>query len=564
MTRKRTTAGLAASAAAVLLLAACGGGTTSSSNGKSSDNNGAVLPNTAWKTAPYADVKQGGTLVQSVSQLPFNFNANQADDGLGDTYTIEYPLLLSAVTFKPDGSWIRDPNTTDSLKIVSKDPLKIQVKLNPKAVWSDGKPITATDMVNWWKAENGKNPAYQVVSTTGYDDINAVTQGSDQYEYTVSFTKVNADWPNYIYPAVPSSVSSTPAAFNKGYVKKMFPGNGPFVVSSIDQNAGVVTETPNPRWWGRKPKLDKIVMRVVNQDSLGQAFANKEINLLDTQANPDVLAQAQKRSDAVIEKAGGLTWTHLTFNATRAPLNDVNVRRAIAHAIDRKTMVAVIQKELGVTPTVQGSVVYVPGQAGYKDVASTEIGYSLKDSASDLKKAGYTKGSDGVYAKGGKPLTLSIMVPSDTPTNAQRAQLIQGFLKKAGITVKIDTVPSAKYFDSDHVSSGGGFEMTSFSWQGTPFPVSTTQSLFDPVKSEQNYIGITDPRLAPLWTKADAELDPTKQQADVNDIDKVIYDYVPLVTLGTTPTIWAAQTGLVNAGASQFQTPDYTEVGFKK
>ena len=78
-------------------------------------------------------------------------------------------------------------------------------------------------------------------------------------------------------------------------------GNGPFVVSSIDENAGVVTETPNPKWWGRKPKLDKIVMRVVNQDSLGQAFANKEINLLDTQANPDVLAQAEKRSDAVIE-----------------------------------------------------------------------------------------------------------------------------------------------------------------------------------------------------------------------------------------------------------------------
>jgi peptide/nickel transport system substrate-binding protein len=564
MNRKRTTAALAASAAAALLLAACGGGTTSTGSGKSGDDNGAVLPNTAYKTAPYDDVKQGGTLVQAVSQLPFNFNSWQADDGLGDTYTIEYPLTLGPVTFKPDGSWQRDPNTVDSLKIVSKDPLKIEVKLNHKAVWSDGKPITATDMINYWKALNGKNSAYQVVSTQGYSDISAVTQGSDEYDYTVTFAKVNADWPNYVYPALPSVVTSTPEAFNKGYVKKMFPGNGPFVVSSIDSNAGVVTETPNPKWWGRKPKLDKIVMRVVNQDSLGQAFANKEINLLDTQANPDVLAQAQKRSDAVIEKAGGLTWTHLTFNATKPPLNDVHVRRAIAHAIDRKTMVAVIQKELGVTPTVQGSVVYVPGQAGYKDVADTEIGYSLKDSASELKKAGYTKGSDGVYEKDGQPLTLSIMVPSDTPTNAQRAQLIQGFLKKAGITVKIDTVPSAKYFDSDHVSSGGGFQMTSFSWQGTPFPVSTTQSLFDPVKSEQNYIGITDPRLAPLWAKADAELDPTKQQADVNDIDKVIYDYVPLVTLGTTPTIWAAEKGLVNAGASQFQTPDYTEVGFKK
>ena len=332
MNRKRTTTGLAATAAAALLLAACGGGTTSSSSSSSNSGNGGVLPNTAWKTAPYDDVKQGGTLVQAIGQLPFNFNANQADDGLGDTYTIEYPLLNGAVTFKPDGSWVRDPDTVDSLKIVSKNPLKIQVKLNPKGVWSDGAPITATDMIDYWKAMNGKNPAYQIISDQGFSDIGSITQGSDKYEYTVNFAKVNADWPNYIYPALPASVSSTPAAFNKGFVKKMFPGNGPFVVSSIDQNAGVVTETPNPKWWGRKPKLDKIVMRVVNQDSLGQAFANKEINLLDTQANPDVLAQAQKRSDAVIEKSGGLTWTHLTFNATKPPLNDVNVRRAIAQA----------------------------------------------------------------------------------------------------------------------------------------------------------------------------------------------------------------------------------------
>jgi peptide/nickel transport system substrate-binding protein len=559
MMRKKLVAALGATSLA-LAVTACGGGSTSSSSGHNSF--GATLPNTAWKTASYDDVKQGGKLVQAVSQLPFNFNALQADDGLGDTYTIEYPLLLSAVRFKPDGSWEPDPNTVDSLKIVSKSPLKIQVKLNPKAVWSDGKPITTTDMVDFWKAMNGKNSAYQVISSQGFSDIGSITPGSDQFEYTVNFDKVNADWPNYIYPAMPASVSSTPQAFNKAYVKKMYPGNGPFVVSKIDANAGVVTETPNPHWWGRKPKLDQIVFRVVDQDALGQAFANKEINLLDTQANPDVLAQAEKRPDAVIEKSGGLTWTHLTFNASKAPLNDVHLRRAVAEAIDRKTMIAVVQKELGVKPTVQGSVVYVPGQAGYKDIASEEIPYSLKKSAAEMKAAGYTKGSDGMYGKDGQPLTLKIMVPSDTPTNAQRAQLIQGFLKKAGINVAIDTVPSAKYFDSDNVASGGGFQMTSFSWQGTGFPVSTTQSLFDPANSSQNYFGITDPRLAPLWAKADAELDPTKQQALVHEIDKVIYDYVPIVTLGTTPTIWAAQKGLVNAGASQFQTPDYTEVGF--
>lgn len=562
MNRKKTSALVAVTAATALTVAACGSSGSSGSNSGGSSNNGAVLPNSAFAKASYDQVKQGGTLVQAVSQLPYNFNINQVNDGLGDTATIENPVLSGGVKYTADGQWEVNPYTVTSAKLVSKSPQKIEVKLNPKAVWSDGKPITYLDMVNTWKALNGSNKKFQIISDNGFKDIASITKGATQFDYTITFKKVNADWPNYMYPVAPSVVTSTPAAFNTGFAKKMFPGNGPFVVSKIDANAGVVTETPNPRWWGPKPKLDKVIMRVVNQDSLGQAFANKEINVLDTQANPDVLAQAMKRSDAQIEKSGGLTWTHLTMNGSKAPLNDVHVRRAIAMAIDRKTMATVIQKQLGVTPSVQGSVIYVPGQAGYQDNADSVLPYDLKKSASELQAAGYTKGSDGMYAKAGKPLSLSITVPSDTPTNAQRAQLIQGFLKKAGIAVKLDTVPTAKYFGDYIVPLN--YQMTSFSWQGTPFPVSTTQSLFNPAKAGQNFTGITDPKLTTLWDQANAELDPAKREVIANEIDKTVFNYAPIVTIATTPTIWAVQKGIVNIGAAQFEVTDYSQVGFKQ
>ena len=562
MKAKKSVALVALTAATALTLAACGGGSGGSDS--SGPANGAVLPNTAYKATAYDDVKQGGTLVQSVSQLPDNYNNYQVNGGLGDTTTIENPLTnqVAGITFAPDGTFKIDPTYMTSAKLVSKSPEKIEVKLNPKGVWSDGKPITSDDAINAWKALNGSNPKFEVVATNGYQDIGSIDKGATPYEYTVTFKKVNADWPNYIYPALPTVVTATPEAFNTGYAKKMWPSNGPYIISNVDANAGVVTETPNPKWWGRKPKLDKLIFRVVDQATIGQAFANKEINVLDTQANPDVLAQAKKRTDAVIQKSGGLTWTQLTLNGSKPPLNDVHVRKAIAHAIDREGMASVIQKPLGVKPSVQGSVIYVPGQKGYKDIASDEIGYSLAKSAAELKLAGYTKGSDGLYAKDGKPLSLTITVPSDTPTNAQRAQLIQGFLKKAGITMKLDTVPTAKYF-SDYVIPLN-YQSTSFSWQGTPFPVSTTESLFYPAKAGQNFTGITDDTLGDLWSKANAELDPAKQVALSNDIDKTIFNYVPMVTIAPTPTIWAVQKGIVNIGASQFQTPDYTQVGFKK
>jgi peptide/nickel transport system substrate-binding protein len=563
MNRKKSLALVAVTATAALTLAACGGGSGGGGGASGSSNYGAVLPNSDFARASYDDVKQGGTLVQSVSQLPYNFNQLQANDGLGDTATIEGPVASqTGIKFTPTGQWEVDPDYITSAKLVSKSPEKIEVKLNPKAVWSDGKPITYTDVVNFWHVFNGSNPKFQIISDAGWRDVGSIDKGATDYDYTITYKKVNADWPNSMYPSLPSSLTTDPKAFNTGYVKKMYPGNGPYIVSNIDSNAGVVTETPNPRWWGRKPKLDKIIFRVVNQDSLGQAFANKEINVLDTQANPDVLAQAQKRTDATIQKSGGLEWTHVTINGVKPPLNNVHVRKAIAYAIDRETLVAVVQKQLGVKPSVQGSVIYVPGQAGYKDVSAQEIPYSLSKSAAELKEAGYAKGSDGMYAKDGKKLALTITVPSDTPTNAQRAQLVQGFLQKAGIGVKLDTVPSAKYFD-DYILKLN-YDMVTFSWQGTAFPVSTTQSLFNPAKAGQNFTGITDPALGPLWEKANAELDPKKQQEIAHEIDKTIYDYVPIITLGTTPTIWAVEKGIVNIGASQFEAPDYTQVGFKK
>ena len=557
--KAKRTAVVAVGAALALTVSACG----SSSDSSSGNNDGAVLAQTAWTKASYGDVKQGGTLVQAVSQLPDNYNYNQINGTLGDLATVQYPITsYSGIKFKADGSWEVDKDYIESATLASKSPEKIDVKLNPKGVWSDGKPITAADMISFWKAQRGTDKAFEVSATNGFQDIGSIVQGANEFEYTITYKKVNADWPNYMYPSLPQSVSSSPDAFNKGFTKKQYPSNGPYVISNIDQNAGVITETPNPKWWGRKPKLDKLIFRVVDQASLGQAFANKELDVLDTQANADVQAQAKKRADVQIQRSGGITWTHLTMNAKKAPFDNEHVRKGVAEAIDRETMAQVVQKGLGVKPVTQGSTIFVPGQKGYQDNAAKVLPYSAKKAEAEFKLAGYKKGSDGVYAKDGKPLAFSITVPSDTATNAQRAQLVQGFLKKVGVTVKINTVPTAKYF-VDYVSPLD-FQAVTFSWQGTGFPISSTESLFFPVDSGQNYTGQGDASLGDLWTKANGELDPTKQLALANDIDKKIFELAAMVTIAPTPTIYAVKNGIVNIGASQFQTPDYTEVGYTK
>lgn len=547
--------------AAILLSLALSLSACSSDKDESGPDDRTSLRTTAWREAPASAVKSGGNLRLAITQLPKNFNDQV---GLGDQVDPEViaPTRGDAIVIKADGTWEVDRDYAESVKLVDKDPQVVKVKLNPKAVWQDGKQIVAKDMIAWWKAMNGSDADFDVNSSVGFQDISSIKQGKDQFSYAVTFDKKKADWPMYVYPRLPSSVTANAKAFNKGFVKKAVPSNGPFVISKIDANTKVITETPNPKWWGVKPKLDKILFRVVDPSRQAQDFANKKLDAVNIGQDKASYDTAKKRADVEIQRSGGLTWSHLTFNGTRGPLKDVKVRKAIAHAINREGMSAASNKPVGAPAVTQGSMFYMPGQKGYRDHATAAIGFDLKKSEALFKEAGYTKGSDGLQTKDGKPLTLSITVPSDTPTNAQRAQLIQGYLKKVGVTVKLDTVPVAKYFN-DYVIPLN-FDMVTFSWQGTAFPVSTTQPLFNPIDSGQNFTGITEDKLGDLWKKANAELDPAKQTALANDIDKELYSYVPLVTIAPTPKIFGVGKGLVNYGAAQFEYPDYTKVGYKK
>ncbi|MDD0857003.1 ABC transporter substrate-binding protein [Arthrobacter alpinus] len=264
-------------------------------------------------------------------------------------------------------------------------------------------------------------------------------------------------------------------------------------MSKIDTTAQVVTLVPNPKWWGQKPKLDKIIMKVVARDSLAQAYANKEIDAIIVGTSKDNYDTAKKREDGVMQQSGGVTWSHITLNASKGPLADVKVRQAVAHAIDRDTIAASRLSPIGAPITNQNNYIFMPGQKGYEDNGTAAIGYDVAKSEALFKDAGYAKGSDGTLAKGGTALTLTYTLPANNPVSEQIFKQVQANLKVVGVTLKNNSVPSDKYF-SDYVTPKN-FELTGFSWVGTPYPISSTESIFYPVASEQNFTGITEEKL---------------------------------------------------------------------
>ena len=561
MKRKSTVfAALAVLSASALLLTACAPGNTAEDSPQASESK--ALPTTAWQVAAAGDVQDGGTLNLSISSLPANWNTYQVDGNEADTVTTVAPTTGGPIRVGSDGTTTVDPNYATSVEVISEDPQVVEIKLNPDAVWEDGTPITYKDYAATWAAMNGSNEEYSPASTAIFDQISAIESTGTDFDFTVAFDSINADWASILTSVLPASVTSTPEAFNTGYVTTPVPSSGPFVISNVDTTGQVVTLTRNPLWWGEAAKLETIIVKVISGESAATSFGNSETDVLYISSNADAYQTAEKRTDAEIQASGGLTWTHVTMNGAKGPLADVELRRAVGHAVNRSLISESANTPVGVDATTQGSYIFMPGQKGYQDNVGDAIGYDVAAAEKLLDDAGYSAGDDGMREKNGKALQLSITVPADTPTNKQRAVQVQADLKEVGIAVELNEVPTAKYF-SDYIIPGD-FEMTSFSWVGTAWPISSTEALFSPVDSESNFTGITDEKLSDLFDEANTELDADKRIVIANKIDKVLAAYVPIIPIAPLPNVYAVKSGLVNYGAAQFETVDWSIVGWKK
>lgn len=524
------------------------------------------LPNTGWERAEGDEIEDGGTLRLAVAQLPNTWNYYHTNGALGDLADILEPMWPGSYTAAEDGSVELNPDTVLSAEVTNEDPQIVTVKYNPEGVWEDGSPITIKDFISQWKACNGANEEFQLASTTGWEDIADVRETDDEYTGEIEYSSTFPDWIQYLYPSLPASITSDPKVFNEDYVTTPTPSYGPFMVDNIDQTGEVVTLKRNENWWGQAPKLETIIFSVVSQAQMPSTFANGEIDALSI-ADGDTYSQASGRSDAVIQKTNGVTWTHVTLNVTGDdnPLADVQVREALARAINRDAVGEAVVAPLEAPVVKVDNFVFMPGQDGYEDSFEAGSGSPLEydpDAAGALlDEAGWELNGD-VREKDGKQLTLSVTVPADTKSNSDRARQIQNDLNAVGFSVELDTVPSDAYFD-EYVDPGD-FDMVTFSWIGTLFPQQSSANLFYPATSGQNYTGLDlDDEVADLAKSMQTELDPDTRMAASNEFSAVVAKSFSVIPFYATPNIFGVAEGLVNYGPSLFESIDWTVVGFK-
>jgi peptide/nickel transport system substrate-binding protein len=571
MRTRRSSAVIGAALTLALLAGACGSDkkTDTSTNGTSKPTVSASAVDI--NATPRDQVAQGGSFKYPLSGFPANFNPNELDGADTDVAAITGGMLPAPFKFNGKAEPILDKNYVTSAKLSSTSPQVVTYELNPDAVWYDGTKITEADYEALWNAmKTAEGTDYQIVASNGYDQVASVKAGKDDHEVIVTFAHPYADWQAMFSGLIPASTSKDPKAFNEGWVNKPLTTAGPFKLDTIDPTAKTVTVVPNEKWWGPKAKLDKIVFIVIDTDAQIDSLANGEIDYVDIGPDVDTYTRAKTLTGVTVHRAGGPNFRHITINGTGPILQDVNVRRALALAIDRKTIAKALIGPLGGNADELNNHIFMANQKGYKNNAGDLATVNEAKSKSLLETAGWKlNGSDTVRTKDGKQLVVRIVIPSQVATSQKEATLMQGMLAKVGIKLDIQVVPSDDFFDK--YITPGDFDITVFSWIGTPFPISSSKSIYakptqgkDGLDIQQNYARIGSDEIDKLFDEATAELDPDKAIGIANRVDKLIWDEVHSLADYQRPDLVATKSKLANYGAFGFATVVWQDIGFTK
>lgn len=581
----RSTAVAAAALTVALGVAACsssgGGGGGNTGGAKSPGASAPSTPQSAPTTnsgggtsglveqdinaQPVSKLKQGGTVVWGLDQYSTQWNYNQVDGPESSTANVINALMPQPFVSDAKANVTPDPDYVTSATQTSASPQTIEYKLNPKAKWSDGTAITEADFAAQWKALNGKTKAYQPASTTGYEQISSVSQGkAGKYDVVVKFAKPFVDWKSLFSPLYPAKYNNSPQLFNKGYLNAIPVTAGPFGNPTFNKSAQTVTVTPNPNWWGTKPLLDKIVFKAEESTAANQAFVNGEIDYdFDVAVDPTDYKQIKSASGGHVTLAAGPDYRQFTLNGTHGFMTDQKVRQAIAIGTDRKAIIGSDLKGIPWPAIPLNNHFFMNSQAGYQDNMG-DLGTYDPNKAKQLLESDGFKLSNNVMTKGGKSITLSFVIPSGIQSSKNEGELFQAMMQAIGIKVNIRTVNSNDFFDKYIFK--GTFDVSPFSWLGTPFPISSSVAIYKSPKAGggQNFSGLSNPHIDSLLSQAVSSTDPQQAVSLTQQADKLLYQEVHTLTLFQRPQMCGVKNGLANLGSFGFASIDYTKIGYTK
>lgn len=549
---------ISAALVATLTLAACSSGDEETPSAGGSAEVGATND---VNPQDVSNLRQGGNLRLALTAFPANFNSLHIDGNVADAAGMLRATMPRAFRIAADGSATLNTDYFTGAEITGTDPQVVTWTINPKAVWSDGTPITWEDIAAQVNATSGKQEGFAFASPNGSDRVASVTRGADDRQAVMTFAKPYAEWRGMLSGntmLLPKSMTATPEAFNRGQLDAPGPSAGPFIVSNLDRTAQRIMLTRNPKWWGEPPLLDSITYSVLDDAARIPALQNNALDATGL-ATLDELTIARRTNGVAIRRAPGNSWYHFTFNgAPGSILADKALRQAIAKGIDRQTIAAVTQRGLADDPVPLNNHIFVAGQQGYQDNSGV-VAFDPEKAKQELDALGWRLNGQ-FREKDGRQLVIRDVL-FDALSTRQFGQIAQNNLAQIGVKLELDAKGAAGFF-TDYINTGD-FDIAQFSWVGDAFPLSGLTQIYAS-NGESNFGKIGSPQIDAKIEEALEELDPAKAQQKANEVDKLLWDEVFSLPLTQSPGNVAVRANLANFGAFGLADADYSRIGFVK
>jgi len=413
--------GLIASVA--VIAAGCGGGGGSSSNSSSSSTGGGNQP------------AANQTMTMAFGSEPPSLDPGLATDT--SSANILYNIMDPLIKLGPAPALKAEPAMAESWDV---NGANVTIHLRKDGKWSNGQPVTAQDYVYSWlrtlSPELGADYAYQFFGIKGAAEYNGCDPKKTDCNKLQSKVGISAP-DKYTIKVVLTSPQpwfiqqlghTSFLAVNKQAVEKWgnkwtepahIVTNGPFQLTQWQHNAQVVLT----KWSGWREassvKLNKVVLKIIPEGSTAeQAFNSGQVDVNET--GWPTADTPQVKSTPAYKQFSALGVYYYGFNVKKIP--DVNQRRAMAFAIDRKAIVDNIAQQ-GQAPATGFTPAGMPGFSSIKQ--------DYLPTTSDMTKA------KELMAKVKNPNKNVTLFFNNAPGHKDIAVAIQSYWQKLGIHVTL-------------------------------------------------------------------------------------------------------------------------------
>jgi len=506
-------------------------------------------------------IKDGGELTLPILEVPEQSNSlhgNAIVDGttLWRWYNPQMTLADGDGTWHPNPAYLTNVNAeeVDGKTVVTYD-------INPDAVFNDGTPIDWRVFETMWKFNNAENPDVVANSTDGYDQIESVTAGESDKQAVVTYKQAYPWWQALFDRVLHPSVADA-QTFNEGYLKNPHPewGAGPYKVDQFDYNSGTVSFVPNEKWWGEKPKLDKVTYRQMESQATINAYQAGEVDAVEI-TNKDHLAVAKTVKDTTLRGTLRPSNYLVTLNAKTPTLEDVKVREAVFTGINRETLAQVRFNGMDYTENLPGSFALFQNQKGYQDNFGGLVTYDQDKAKQLLDEAGWAESGDGIREKDGKKLVLRYVTFGDSQLTKSTAAAMQKMLKDIGVDLQVAERPSS---DFSQVIAEREFDvLTSGFTSYDPYGVAYFKQVYAS-DSELNKSGTGTPEMDEKIAELQRLPTQEEQIERANELEKEALQQYGIMPYVNGPQLYATKNGLANYGSYAFALVPKENIGWAK